>query len=84
MTRNDTAAEDGESSTEPVASAGSGHSKGPLWRVATPGVCRLVDDPQRLASLLEGRPDASVVRLGRGRSPRDVLEVDASEYQYTY
>lgn len=39
----------------------------PVWRVATPGVCRLVDDPDRLAGILRGRPDATVARLGRGR-----------------
>jgi len=30
-------------------------------------VCRLIDDPERLALVLRSRPDASVVRLRRGR-----------------
>lgn len=39
-------------------------ARGQLWRVAVPGVCRLVDDPDRLARLVRSRPDATVVRLG--------------------
>lgn len=84
MTRTDTAAEDGERSTQPVEPASEGRPKTLLWRVAVPGVCRLVDDPQRLASLLNRRPDASVARLGRGRSLRVILEVDAGEYRGTH
>ncbi len=42
-------------------------ARGQLWRVATPGVCRLVDDPERLARLVRSRPDATVVRLGTER-----------------
>jgi hypothetical protein len=38
-----------------------------LWRVAIPGVCRLVDDPEQLARLARRHPDASITRLGRGR-----------------
>ncbi len=38
-----------------------------LWRVATPGVCRLVDDPERLVRLVRSYPDATVVRLGTQR-----------------
>lgn len=50
-----------------VARAARGGSPHQLWRVATPGVCRLVDDPDRLARLLRSRPDAIVVRLGTER-----------------
>ncbi len=39
----------------------------PLWRVATPGVCRLVDDPEQLARLVQRHPDASIARVPRGR-----------------
>jgi hypothetical protein len=38
-----------------------------VWRLSVPGVCRLIDDPERLALVLRSRPDASVVRLRRGR-----------------
>lgn len=38
-----------------------------LWRVATPGVCRLVDDPEHLARLVQRHPDASITRVPRGR-----------------
>jgi hypothetical protein len=38
-----------------------------VWRLVVPGVCRLIDDPERLALVLRSRPDASVVRLRRGR-----------------
>ena len=38
-----------------------------LWRVATPGVCRLVDDPEHLARLVQRYPDASITRVPRGR-----------------
>ena len=38
-----------------------------LWRVATPGVCRLVDDPEQLARLVQRHPDASIARVQRGR-----------------
>lgn len=39
-----------------------------LWRVAVPGVCRLIDDPERLREAVRRRPDASVVLVGRGRA----------------
>lgn len=38
-----------------------------LWRVAVPGVCRLVDDPERLVWLLRLHPEARVTRLGKER-----------------
>ncbi len=50
-----------------IATAAREARPNPLWRVAVPGVCRLVDDPDRLARLVRARPDATVVRLGTER-----------------
>lgn len=38
-----------------------------LWWVATPGVCRLVDDPERLVRLLRLHPEARVTRMWKER-----------------
>jgi hypothetical protein len=54
---------DGGAENEPRAE-GSART---VWRLSVPGVCRLIDHPERLALVLRSRPDASVVRLRRGR-----------------
>lgn len=56
-----------EDSPARIATAARVARPNPLWRVAVLGVCRLVDDPERLARLVRARPDATVVRLGTER-----------------
>jgi hypothetical protein len=45
-----------------------------VWRLTVPGMCRLIDDPERLALVLRSRPDASVAQLRRGRLARTAGE----------